>query len=69
MARAMFPLSPVARTAQPISVPKNQYSTAIITTATSPPTRMACGMSSSVIIVGWPSRLTLARPMMRRLIE
>ena len=39
-ARTMASLLPVARQAEPISVPKNQYSAAMITTATISPTMM-----------------------------
>ena len=41
-ARAMLAFAPVARSEQPSSVPKNQYSTAMMTTVNSPATKMGC---------------------------
>ncbi len=65
-------LHPVARIADPISVPKNQYSTAITAAARITPTRMAVGTKRDDRISGNLSTLTglfAMNPMIARLIE
>ena len=50
-ARAMLAFAPVARSEQPSSVPKNQYSTAMITNVNSPATKMGCCQKPRVPLV------------------
>ena len=72
----MCSLLPVARRALPISVPKNQYSAAMIATATIAPTMMEAVAEDRPVnsvmrekIVSLCSRGVLDLPMMRRLMD
>ncbi|MPN50955.1 hypothetical protein SDC9_198595 [bioreactor metagenome] len=68
-ARAIWPLLPVARMAQPTSVPKNQYRMQITTRAKRPPTMMAWGILCRVMMVFCPKSGTFARPIIRIFME
>ena len=68
-ARTILRLLPVARIAQPSSVPKNQYITATTAAATSTPMSNAMGMFPRLMTTGWRRSATLDLPMMRRLME
>ena len=72
----MASLLPVARQAEPISVPKNQYSAAMIATATMAPTMMEAMLVESPVrsvtcekMVSFLSNGVLDLPMMRRLMD
>ena len=68
----MAGLSPVARMAEPCSVPKYQYITPTIAAARISPTRMERGTLRSESTSAYLSTLTALladMPMMRRLIE
>ena len=68
LARAMASLHPVARTPAPSSVPKNQYSNPMITSAKAPPTRMDLGIYRRDTKIPYSSifSATLARPLIIR---